>query len=116
MSILDDNLYEDTDIRKEAEYDLIIRFLSKHLSLIQLRIIVINHYSLPLSEMFKVSLKWDSEKHEWYFEPVGLTGVIHLYNLKDDEELPGYIRIKNISKIKRYKKFVEIVFTKYNCK
>ena len=116
MSILDDSLYEDTDIRKEAEYELIRRFLSKHLSSIQFSIVVRNNYSPPLSEMFNISLKWDSEKHEWYFEPVELTGVIHLYGLKADEGLPGYIRIKNISKIKHYENFIEIVFTKYNCK
>ena len=116
MSILDDNLYEDTDIRKEAEYDLIIRFLSKYLSLIQLRIVIKKEYNHHVNEIFNISLKWDSEKHEWYFEPMVLTGVIHLYGLKDDEGLPGYIRIKNISKIKHYERFVEIVFTKYNCK
>lgn len=116
MSILDDNLYEDTDIRKEAEYELIRRFLLKHLSSIQFRIVMKNDYNHRMNKIFNISLKWDSEKHEWYFEPMELTGVIHLYNLKDDEGLPGYIRIKNISKIKHYKNLVEIVFTKYNCK
>ena len=116
MSILDDSLYEDTDIRKEAEYELIRRFLSKHLSMIQFSIVMRNNHYPPLSEMFNISLKWDPEKHEWYFEPMELTGVIHLYGLKDDEGLPGYIRIKNISKIKHFGEFVEIVFTKYNCK
>ena len=116
MSILDDNLYEDTDIRKEAEYELIRRFLSEHLSRIQFRIVTENDYNHRMNEIFNISLKWDSEKHEWYFEPMELTGVIHLYGLKDDEGLPGYIRIKNISKIKHFGEFVEIVFTKYNCK
>ena len=116
MSILDDSLYEDTDIRKEAEYELIRRFLSKHLSRIQFNIIVRNKHYPSLNEMFNISLKWDLEKHEWCFEPMELTGVIHLYGLKADEGLPGYIRIKNISKIKHFGEFIEIVFTRYNCK
>lgn len=116
MSILDDNLYEDADIRKEVEYELIRKFLLNHLSKIQFNIVTKNEYNHRMNEIFNISLKWDPNEFEWYFEPMGLTGVIHLYNLKADEGLPGYIRIKNISKIKHYERFVEIVFTKYNCK
>ena len=114
MSLLDDEdvlLKEELEQLKKYQYDKIKKFCYSHISgplydyIFEPRI----YYSLNEADQFlkpnyKLKLEWDEKRYKYYFVPKDPEhlGIMDILYIKYIEDIPDYIRVKNIEFILHY--------------